>query len=93
VDVAKPKGRGKEANYVVSRLQRPEGFWRNRSTRAKEQLLYKELVTLDDALISARHMERAGRLPMLIEGDDGTRMDRREIGEALGAGGREQVGN
>jgi hypothetical protein len=39
---------------------------------AKEQLLYKELVTLDDALIWARHMERTVRLPMLIEGDDGT---------------------
>jgi hypothetical protein len=59
----------------------------------KEQLLYKELVTLDDALIWARQMERTGRLPMLIEGDDGTRMDRREIGESLGAARREQVGN
>ena len=29
---------------------------------------------------------------MLIEGDDGTRMNRREIGEALGVG-RRQVGS
>jgi hypothetical protein len=31
-------------------------------------------------------------VPLLIEGDDGTRMDRRDIGTALGIGEREQVG-
>jgi hypothetical protein len=55
-------------------------------------MLFKELATLDDALIWARHMENTGRLPMLIEGDDGKRLNRREIGEALGVGKREQVG-
>jgi hypothetical protein len=29
---------------------------------------------------------------LLIEGDDGTRLNRREIGEALGVGQREQIG-
>jgi hypothetical protein len=33
-----------------------------------------------------------GASPLLIEGDDGTRMDRRAIGDALCVGMREQVG-
>jgi len=59
---------------------------------AKEQMLYKEFTALDDALSWARHLERNGRVPLLIEGDDGTRMDRRAIADALGVGQREQVG-
>jgi hypothetical protein len=59
---------------------------------AKEQMLYKEFTALDDALSWARHVERDGRVPLLIEGDDGTRMDRRTIADALGVGQREQVG-
>jgi hypothetical protein len=62
------------------------------SPLAKEQMLYKELTTLDEALSWARHVEQAERVPLLIEGDDGTRMNRREIGEALRVGQREQVG-
>ena len=46
---------------------------------AKEQMLFKEFTTLDDALSWARHAEQGGRVPLLIEGDDGTRMDRRAI--------------
>jgi hypothetical protein len=57
----------------------------------KERMLFKEVVTLDDALAFARHLAKTGRVPMLIEGDDGTRLDRREIGAALGVGAREQV--
>ena len=37
-------------------------------------------------------MEKGGRVPLLIEGDDGTRMDRRAIVNALRVGMREQVG-
>jgi hypothetical protein len=59
---------------------------------AKEQMLYKEFNAIDDALSWARHVERDGRVPLLIEGDDGTRMDRRAIADALGVGRREQVG-
>jgi hypothetical protein len=62
------------------------------SPLAKEQMLFKELATLDDALSWARHVGQTARVPLLIEGDDGTRMNRREIGEALGAGQHEQVG-
>ncbi len=61
------------------------------SPLAKEQMLYKEFSGLDEALAWARHVDREGRLPLLLEGDDGTRMDRRAIGNALGVGHREQV--
>jgi hypothetical protein len=58
----------------------------------KERMLFKEVITLEDALAFARHLGNTGRTPMLIEGDDGTRLNRREIGEALGVGAREQIG-
>ena len=59
---------------------------------AKERMLFKQFTALDDALSWARHLEKAGRVPLLIEGDDGTRMDRRAIADALRVGEREQVG-
>lgn len=59
---------------------------------AKDKMLFKQFDALDDALSWARHVERGGRTPLLIEGDDGTRMDRRAIGDALRVGQREQVG-
>jgi hypothetical protein len=59
---------------------------------AKEQMLFKEFTALDDALSWARHVEQDGRVPLLIEGDDGTRMDRRAVADALRVGQREQVG-
>jgi hypothetical protein len=62
------------------------------SPLAKEQMLYKEVATLDEALSWARHVGQTERVPLLIEGDDGTRMNRREIGAALGSGQHEQVG-
>jgi hypothetical protein len=57
----------------------------------KSQLLFKELRTLDEALSWARHVEHTGRSPLLIEGDDGTRMNRRAIVDALRVGMREDV--
>jgi hypothetical protein len=57
----------------------------------KSQSLFKELRTLDEALSWARHLERTGRTPLLIEGDDGTRMNRRAIVDALRVGMREDV--
>ena len=62
------------------------------SPLAKEQMLYKEFTGLDEALSWARHIVKDGRVPLLLEGDDGTRMDRRAIGDALGVGQRERVG-
>lgn len=63
------------------------------SPLAKEKMLFKEFASLDDALSWARHVEKGGRTPLLIEGDDGTRMDRRAIGAALRVGEREQIGS
>ncbi len=60
---------------------------------AKEQMLFKEFAALDEALSWARHVEQGGRVPLLIEGDDGTHMDRRAIGDALRVGERERVGH
>ena len=57
----------------------------------KSQMLFKRFNGLDDALSWARHVERSGRIPLLIEGDDGTRMDRRAIVGALRVGEREQI--
>src|SRR4029078_5087527 len=58
----------------------------------KSESFFKQLHTLDDALSWARHLERTDRIPLLIEGDDGTRMDRRAIVDALRVGMREDVG-
>jgi hypothetical protein len=57
----------------------------------KSQLLFKEFAALDDALSWARHLEAGGRVPLLIEGDDGTQMSRRAIVDALRVGMREQL--
>jgi hypothetical protein len=57
----------------------------------KSQMLFKEFRGLEEALSWARHVERSGRIPLLIEGDDGTRMDRRAIVDALRIGEREQI--
>jgi hypothetical protein len=54
-------------------------------------MLFKEFVALDDALSWARYLEQTGRTPLLIEGNDGTRMDRRAIVDALRVGMRDEV--
>ena len=62
------------------------------SPLTKEKMLFKEFNSMDQALSWSRHVESEGRTPLLIEGDDGTRMDRRAIADALRVGQREQVG-
>jgi hypothetical protein len=57
----------------------------------KSQLLFKEFADLDDALSWARHLEGTGRIPLLIEGDDGRRMNRRAIADAVRVRMREQL--
>jgi hypothetical protein len=49
----------------------------------KDRLLYKEFDRLDDAMAWARHVNAGGRVALLIEGDDGTHLGRREIAAAL----------
>jgi hypothetical protein len=61
------------------------------SPLSKSSMLYKEFGTADEALLWARHVEATGRVPLLLEGDDGTYMKRREISDALRVGEREQV--
>jgi hypothetical protein len=49
----------------------------------KERWLYKEFGLLDEALGWARHVNDGGRVTLLIEGDDGTRLTKKEISAAL----------
>ena len=49
----------------------------------KETQLYKETTTLDEAISWARHVGDTGRVALLIEGDDGTRLDKLAIASAL----------
>ena len=49
----------------------------------RERMLFKEFDTLDGALGWARHLTAGGRVPLLIEGDDGTRLDKQEVAAAL----------
>jgi hypothetical protein len=53
------------------------------SPLTKDRLLYKEFDRLDDAMAWARHVNADGRVALLIEGDDGTNLGRREIASAL----------
>lgn len=61
------------------------------SAAQREQMLFKAFGTLDEALSWARHLEKSGRMPLLIEGDDGTRLDKRAIIAALRIASREDV--
>lgn len=49
----------------------------------KDQFLFKEFTTLDDALGWARHVNRSGRVTLAIDGDDGANLGKREIAAAL----------
>ncbi len=49
----------------------------------KHRMLYKEFAILDEALAWANHVKDEGRVALLIEGDDGTRLDRSDLAKAL----------
>ena len=49
----------------------------------RERWLYKEFGLLDEAIGWARHVNDAGRVALLIEGDDGTQLTKIEISAAL----------
>lgn len=49
----------------------------------KDKMLYKQFATLDDAVGWAHHLDRTGHTALLIEGDDGTSLTRREIAALL----------
>jgi hypothetical protein len=52
----------------------------------RERMLFKETDSLDAALSWARHLVASGRVPLLIDGDDGTRLGKRAIAAALAYG-------
>jgi hypothetical protein len=49
----------------------------------KDHHLYKEFSVLDEAMSWARHINGKGRVALLIEGDDGTRLSKQQIVTAL----------
>ena len=49
----------------------------------KDRHLYKEFNILDEAMGWARHINNGGRVALLIEGDDGTRLTKQQIASAL----------
>jgi hypothetical protein len=49
----------------------------------KDRQLFKEFGHLDEAMSWARHVNEGGRVALLIEGDDGTRLTRQQIAGAL----------
>lgn len=49
----------------------------------KDRQLYKEFNLLDEAMSWARHVNGTGRVALLIEGDDGTRITKEQIAAAL----------
>ena len=49
----------------------------------KDRQLYKEFSVLDEAMGWARHLNDSGRVALLIEGDDGTRLTKQQIAAAL----------
>src|SRR5262249_30949506 len=53
----------------------------------KDRQLFKEFGSLDDAMNWARRATEIGQVPLLIEGDDGTRLGREQIATELGGFG------
>ena len=49
----------------------------------KGRLLFKEYAQLDEAFGWAQHVNDHGGVALLIEGDDGTSLNRRDIAHAL----------
>ena len=49
----------------------------------KDRHLFKEFSLLDEAMSWARHVNGSGRVTLLIEGDDGTRLNKQQVAAAL----------
>jgi hypothetical protein len=49
----------------------------------KDRHLFKEFTLLDEAMGWARHINNSGRVALLVEGDDGTRLTKQQIVTAL----------
>lgn len=53
---------------------------------ARRRTLFKQFETFDDALAWARNVDQAGDVPLIIDGDDGTYVDRVELAAMLRTG-------
>ena len=49
----------------------------------KDRHLFKEFSLLDEAMSWARHVNGSGRVTLLIDGDDGTRLTKQQVAAAL----------
>ena len=49
----------------------------------KDRHLFKEFSLLDEAMSWACHVNGSGRVTLLIEGDDGTRLTKQQVAAAL----------
>lgn len=49
----------------------------------KDRSLFKEFTALDEAIGFAHHLKIGGRVALLIEGDDGTHLDRKALADVL----------
>jgi hypothetical protein len=56
----------------------------------KGRHLFKECGSMDDAMRYAHHLKATGRVALLLEGDDGTHLDRSALVKALHHRGNEQ---
>jgi hypothetical protein len=57
----------------------------------KGRHLFKEFGSMDEAMSFAHHLKSTGRVALLIEGDDGTHLDRKDLAKALHHRGNEQT--
>ena len=49
----------------------------------RDRMLFKEFSSLDEAMSWAGHVNNTGLTALLLEGDDGTRLEKQEITAAL----------
>lgn len=57
----------------------------------RSRCLFKEFSLFDEAMGFAHHLKQKGHVALLIEGDDGTRLDRKELARALHRRSNEQT--
>ena len=68
------------------------GPWAPQSVRwTRAEFLHKQFDSLDEALSWAHHIKDTGRTALLIEGDDGTRIDKQQLAKALHHRGSEHA--
>jgi hypothetical protein len=76
-------GSKQEATAMTYRVYSGPRGSQSISPLEKDRHLYKEFSILDEAMSWARHINDSGRVALLIEGDDGTRLTKQQIVTAL----------